>query len=194
MAYEGIKIGFAMTGSFCTFSKVIKELEKLKDKYDDITPIMSETVWNTDTRFGSAADFIDKVKKITGKEIVHSIKSAEPIGPKKLLDALIIAPCTGNTLAKMANGITDTCVAMAAKATLRNSCPVIIAVSTNDGLSASARNIATLLNRSSVFFVPFGQDDPAGKPDSLVADMSKISETLSAALEGRRLQPQIIMH
>ena len=110
------------------------------------------------------------------------------------MDALIIAPCTGNTLAKMANGITDTCVAMAAKATLRNSCPVIIAVSTNDGLSASARNIATLLNRSSVFFVPFGQDDPAGKPDSLVADMSKIPETLSAALEGRRLQPQIIMH
>ena len=110
------------------------------------------------------------------------------------MDALIIAPCTGNTLAKMANGITDTCVAMAAKATLRNSCQVIIAVSTNDGLSASARNIATLLNRSSVFFVPFGQDDPAGKPDSLVADMSKIPETLSAALEGRRLQPQIIMH
>jgi len=194
MAFEGLRIGFAMTGSFCTFSKVLTELEKLKEENADIVPIMSEMVWNTDTRFGNAADFIDKVKKITGREIIHSIKSAEPIGPKKLLDALVIAPCTGNTLAKMANGITDSCVVMAAKASLRNCNPVVIAVSTNDGLSASARNIATLLNRNNVYFVPFGQDDPTGKPDSLVADMSKIPDTLSAALEGRRLQPQIISH
>ncbi len=194
MALEGIKIGFAMTGSFCTFSKVLTELEKLKEEKADIIPIMSETVWNTDTRFGKAAEFIEKIEKITGKEIIHSIKSAEPIGPKKLLDALLIAPCTGNTLAKMANGITDSCVAMAAKANLRNSRPVIIAVSTNDGLSASAQNLATLLCRQNVYFVPFGQDDPAGKPDSLVADMTKIPASIYAALSGERLQPQIVMH
>lgn len=192
MALKGMKIGFALTGSFCTLDKVMAEIEALKKQDAIIIPIMSEMVWNTDTRFGKAKDFIDRVSAITGKEIIHDIKGAEPIGPKKLLDALVIAPCTGNTISKMANGITDSCVAMAAKATLRNKCPVIIAVSTNDGLSTSARNIGTLLNKENVYFVPFGQDDPIGKPDSLVADMTKISCTVSSALKKERVQPQII--
>ncbi len=191
MDFEGLKIGFAMTGSFCTLSKVMTELEKLKSQNADIVPIMSEIVWNTDTRFGKADDFKTKVSDITQKEIIHNITGAEPIGPKNLLDALVIAPCTGNTISKIANGITDSCVAMAAKATLRNKCPVIIAVSTNDGLSSSAKNIATLLNRQNIYFVPFGQDDPRGKPDSLVSDMTKIGETIFLALEGKKLQPQI---
>lgn len=191
MDFEGLKIGFAMTGSFCTLSKVIAELEVLKKQNADIIPIMSEIVWNTDTRFGKAEDFKNRVLEITGKNIIHDIKSAEPIGPKNLLDALIVAPCTGNTISKMANGITDSCVAMAAKATLRNKCPVIIAISTNDGLGTSAKNIGILLNKANVYFVPFGQDDPKGKPDSLVADMAKISETLSLAMKGKKLQPQI---
>lgn len=192
MAFEGLRIGFAMTGSFCTFSKVIKEIENLKSQNADLIPIMSEMVWNTDTRFGKAEEFIEKVTAISGKEIIHDIKGAEPIGPKNLLDALIVAPCTGNTISKIANGITDSCVAMAAKATLRNNRPVILAVSTNDGLGSSARNIGTLLNKANIYFVPFGQDDPTGKPDSLVADMTKISATLNAALIGKKLQPQII--
>lgn len=192
MTLEGMKIGFAMTGSFCTLDKVMAELEALKKENVTLIPIMSEMVWNTDTRFGKAKDFIDRVSAITGKEIIHDIKGAEPIGPKKLLDALVIAPCTGNTISKIANGITDSCVAMAAKATLRNKCPVIIAVSTNDGLSTSARNIGTLLNKENIYFVPFGQDDPKGKPDSLVADMTKICPTLVSALKKEKIQPQLI--
>lgn len=193
MAFDKTRVGFAMTGSFCTLSKVMTELENLRNQNADLVPIMSEMVWSTDTRFGKAKDFIDKVHTITGKEIIHDIRGAEPIGPKNLLDALIIAPCTGNTISKMANGITDSCVSMAAKATLRNKCPVIIAVSTNDGLGTSAKNIGILLNKANVYFVPFGQDDPNGKPDSLVADMTEISQTLKLALEGKKLQPQLIL-
>ena len=192
MTFDGLRIGFAMTGSFCTFSKVMKEIESLRQKGAELIPIMSEMVWNTDTRFGKAEEFIEKFKNFSQKDIIHTIKDAEPIGPKNLLDALIIAPCTGNTISKIANGITDSCVAMAAKATLRNSVPVIIAVSTNDGLGSSARNIGTLLNKANVYFVPFGQDDPKGKPTSLVADMTKIAGTLEEALEGRQIQPIII--
>jgi len=192
LAFDGLRIGFAMTGSFCTFSKVMKEIETLSQKGADLVPIMSEMAWNTDTRFGKAEEFIGKFKSISQKDIIHTIKDAEPIGPKNLLDALIVAPCTGNTISKIANGITDSCVAMAAKATLRNKAPVIIAVSTNDGLGSSAKNIGILLNKANVYFVPFGQDDPNGKPDSLVADMTKIADTLKEALAGRILQPQII--
>ena len=192
MAFDGLRIGFAMTGSFCTFSKVMKEIEALSQKGADLVPIMSEMAWNTDTRFGKAEEFIEKFKSISQKDIIHTIKDAEPIGPKNLLDALIVAPCTGNTISKIANGITDSCVAMATKATLRNKAPVIIAVSTNDGLGSSAKNIGILLNKANVYFVPFGQDDPKGKPDSLVADMTKIADTLQEALAGRKLQPQII--
>lgn len=193
MAFDKTRVGFAMTGSFCTLAKVMAELESLKNQNADLVPIMSEMVWSTDTRFGKANDFIDKVHTITGKEIIHDIRGAEPIGPKNLLDALVIAPCTGNTISKMANGITDSCVSMAAKATLRNKCPVIIAVSTNDGLGTSAKNIGILLNKANVYFVPFGQDDPLGKPDSLVADMTKITQTLKLALEGKKVQPQLIL-
>lgn len=186
------KIGFAMTGSFCTLSGVIKELEALKKTGADIVPIMSEIVWSTDTRFGKAEDFRQKVREITGKEIIHDIKGAEPIGPKKTIDALIIAPCTGNTLSKIANATTDSCVAMAAKANLRNKAPLVIAVSTNDGLSASAKNLGTLLARKNIYFVPFGQDDPISKPDSLISDMSLITETLIAAMEKYQIQPILL--
>ena len=189
MDFKKLRIGFAMTGSFCTLSRVTEELSRLCETGAEIFPIMSETVWSTDTRFGKSEEFIEKVSRITGKDIIHDIPGAEPIGPKKLLDALIIAPCTGNTLSKLAHAATDSSVAMAAKATLRNKAPVIIAVSTNDGLSAGAANIGILLGRKNVFFVPFGQDDAMKKPDSLVADMSMIEETLLNALEGKQIQP-----
>ena len=189
----GKRIGFALTGSFCTLSRVINELETLKNNGADVIPIVSETVWSTDTRFGSAKDFADKIEKICEKEIIHDIKGAEPIGPKNLLDALVIAPCTGNTISKLANAVTDSCVTMTAKASLRNGNPLIIAVSTNDGLGASAPNIGTLLARKNVYFVPFGQDDAKGKPTSLVADMSLIVPTVSQALSGRQIQPQFVV-
>lgn len=191
MDLRGKRIGFALTGSFCTLSRVMTELEALKSSGADIYPIMSEMVWSTSTRFGTADEFKEKVRAICGREIIHDIKGAEPIGPRHFLDALVVAPCTGNTISKIANGITDTCVAMAAKANLRNQCPLVIAVSTNDGLGASAKNIGLLLNASNIYFVPFAQDDPAGKPKSLVADMSLIADTVSSALDGIQLQPLI---
>jgi len=183
------KIGFALTGSFCTFQKVIPEIIKLKDLGADIVPIMSETVYSTDTRFGTAQSFINKLQEITGKEIIHSIFQAEPIGPKSLIDFLIIAPCTGNTLAKLAYGINDSCVTMSAKAHLRNKKPVIIAPSTNDGLSASGKNIGMLLNTKNIYFVPFKQDDPHNKNNSVVSDMSLIYDSLISASKGIQLQP-----
>ncbi len=183
------RVGFALTGSFCTLSKIMGEIEALKNTGADIYPIMSEMVWSTDTRFGTANEFREKLENICGRDIIHDIRGAEPIGPKKLLDALIVAPCTGNTISKIASGITDTCVAMAAKANLRNKCPLIIGVSTNDGLGANAKNIGLLLNTGNVYFVPFCQDDPKAKPDSLVADMTLVVQTLEAALDGRQLQP-----
>lgn len=191
MDLRGKRIGFALTGSFCTLSRVMTELEALKSSGADIYPIMSEMVWSTSTRFGTADEFKEKVRTICDKEIIHDIKGAEPIGPRHFLDALVVAPCTGNTISKIANGITDTCVAMAAKANLRNQCPLVIAVSTNDGLGASAKNIGLLLNASNIYFVPFAQDDPTGKPKSLVADMSLIADTVSSALDGVQIQPLI---
>jgi len=186
-------IGFAITGSFCTFKKVISELKKLKEESGaDIIPIMSETAFRTDTRFGAAADFVADVEKITGHTVIHSISGAEPIGPKNLLDALVIAPCTGNTLGKLAGGITDTSVTMAAKATLRNQNPVILAVSTNDGLGASAKNIGSLLNCKNIYCVPFAQDDPVLKNNSLVADMSLIGVAAREALKGVQIQPILL--
>ncbi len=184
-------IGFALTGSFCTFRRVINEMEVLAKTGVNIRPIMSQNAYETDTRFGKAADFNAEIQRITGQRIIHTIADAEPIGPQNLLDALIIAPCTGNTLAKLANGITDTSVTMAAKATLRNQKPVILAVSTNDGLGGSGKNIGQLLNMQNLYFVPYGQDDPIKKPNSLVADMSKITETVRLALEGKQLQPVV---
>ena len=189
MELEGKNIGFAMCGSFCTFSKVINELKVLSDTKSVIYPIMSEVAFSTDTRFGKSEDFHRTIKEITTNDIIKTVKEAEPIGPKGYLDILLIAPCTGNTLAKLANGIADSSVTMAAKAHLRNTKPLVIAVSTNDGLGAAAKNIGTLLNCKNIYFVPFTQDDCINKPNSLVADMSKIKETLEAALDRKQLQP-----
>ena len=190
MADEKIKLGFAICGSFCTFTRVISQMEILSRTYD-IVPIMSENAYSTDTRFGKAADFQNEIKNICRKEIIHTVKAAEPIGPKKLIDMLIIAPCTGNTIAKLAAGIADSSVTLAAKAHLRNGRPLIIAVSSNDALAANAENIGKLLNRNNVFFVPFEQDDPFGKPRSLVAVMEKMPQTLEAAANGIQIQPII---
>lgn len=184
-------IGFALCGSFCTFKAVFEEVERLKKLDYNIIPIMSENAYGLDTRFGDAAFWRSRLKEITGSDIIHTIPKAEPIGPKKLLDALIIAPCTGNTLAKLTCGITDTCVTLAAKAHLRNARPLIIAPSTNDALSNSAKNIGALMNYKNVFFVPFGQDNFSAKPNSMVADFSQIPDTLEAALKGKQIQPVI---
>ncbi len=184
-------VGFALCGSFCTFSKVVPEIQKLKENGYDIIPIMSETAASTDTRFGKASDFVKTIEEICGRKIIHTICDAEPIGPKKLLDALVIAPCTGNTIAKLACGICDTSVTMAAKAHLRNGRPLIIAVSTNDGLAMNLKNIGTLSSTKNIFLVPYGQDDAFLKPTSLVADMKQIGDTLRAALEKTQLQPML---
>ncbi len=189
MEFSGITIGFAFTGSFCTIAKVVKELEKLALRDLNIIPVFSEMVFNTNNRFNNAKELKEKVEKITGNKVIATIKDAEPIGPKNLLDALVIAPCTGNTMAKIANSVTDTSVTMAAKATLRNKKPVIIAPSTNDGLSGSAKNIGALLNTKGIYFVPFGQDDPIKKETSLVAHTDLIIPTLELALYSTQIQP-----
>ena len=181
-------IGFAMSGSFCTFSKMFPVMEALREKYD-ILPIFSEHVYTLDTRFGTAEEHIQRAEAICGVPVIHTIAQAEPIGPKKLLDALVIAPCTGNTLAKLSCGIADTAVTMAAKSHLRNGRPVILAVSTNDALAAAAENIGRLLARKHYYFVPFRQDDAEKKPTSMVADFSQIPRTLELALQGRQVQP-----
>lgn len=189
MDFDGLNIGFAICGSFCTFSKAIDAVTALKDTGANIIPIMSETSFNTDTRFGTANSHREKLKKITGNEILSSVYETEPIGPKKLLDALVILPCTGNTLAKLSHGIADTSVTLAAKAHLRNKRPIVVGVSTNDGLGTAAENIGRLLTREYIYFIPFSQDDYINKPNSLVADFSKLNDTLALALEGKQLQP-----
>ncbi len=186
------KIGFALTGSFCTFEAAKNSIMLLMENGFEVVPIMSYNASGLDTRFGSAQQWIQTLEAITGNHVIKTLQAAEPIGPKKLVDAIIIAPCTGNTLAKLALGITDTPVVMAAKSLLRNSLPLIIAVSTNDGLSNSGKNIGMLMNYRDVFFVPFKQDDPNTKPRSLVADFTKIPQTLNLALSGRQIQPIIV--
>ena len=182
------RLGLALCGSYCTYEKLFQAAEKLADTYD-LIPIMSENAAETDTRFGTATEHIKRLMLLSGHKVVTTIAEAEPLVPAQPMDALLIAPCTGNTLAKLSHGITDTAVTMAAKAHLRNGRPVIIALSTNDGLSGSAENIARLLNRKHFYFVPFRQDDPAKKPRSLQADFSLLEETVRAALQGRQLQP-----
>lgn len=184
-----VRVGFALCGSYCTFRTAIDALARLRPLYAGITPVMSESAYTVDTRFGRAADFREEIEAVCGEKIVATISGAEPFGPEALLDILVIAPCTGNTLAKLAGGITDSSVTMAAKAHLRNGRPLLIAVSTNDGLSANAGNIGALLNRKNVYFVPFFQDDPEKKPTSLIADFDRLEEAIDAALEGRQLQP-----
>ncbi len=189
MDESNVRLGFAFTGSFCTMRVVTDTMRKVKEKGYDVFPIMSETVYSTDTRFGKCKDFIDEIEDICQRKIIATVTAAEPIGPKKLIDALVIAPCTGNTLGKLASGIYDGCVPLSAKATLRNNCPVIIAPSTNDGLGASAKNIGMLLNTKSIFFVPFGQDDPVGKNNSLVAKWDMLLPAVKSALKGEQIQP-----
>ena len=189
---EPVRVGFALCGSFCTFDKAIGALERVKGEFGDVTPIVSERGAALDTRFGNAHDFLREIERICDRRVISTIQAAEPIGPKGLLDVLVIAPCTGNTLAKLAAGVTDSSVTMAAKSHLRNGRPVVIAVSTNDGLGASASNIGTLLCRKQIYFVPFRQDDPVGKPTSLLADFSRIPDAIRAALEGRQLQPVLL--
>lgn len=192
MNLESKNIGFAFTGSFCTFSSTIEQLKKLSQLDVDIIPIMSYNSYNMDTKFGKAKDFISEIEHITGSEIIHTIQGAEPIGPQKMLDILIVAPCTGNTLAKLANDITDTPVTMAVKAHLRNDRPVVIGISTNNGLSGSAENIGKLLNRKNYFFVPFKQDNPITKPRSVVFDPTYIIKTLESALDKEQIQPILL--
>ena len=181
-------IGYAFCGSFCTLSESIKQLESLKNKGYDIQPIMSASVWDTDTRFGKCEELKRRVSEICGREIIHTIVDAEPLGPRVKLDAMVICPCTGNTLAKLACGITDTAVTMAAKAHLRSNRPLVICLASNDALSANLKNIATMLSRKYVYFVPLRQDDPEGKPHSLVADFSLLTDTLLCALDGKQYQ------
>ena len=185
---EKVRVGFAFCGSFCTYSEVMPALERARARYGDVTPIVSEKSAGTDSRFGPAHEFLREMERICDRRVIDSIPKAEPIGPQKLLDVLVIAPCTGSTLARLANGFSDTAVTMAAKAMWRNGRPVVIAVSTNDGLGASAKNIGLLMEKKHVFFVPYRQDDPVGKPTSLVADFSRINGAVAAARGGRHAQ------
>ena len=186
-----MNIGFAMCGSFCTYSQVFPVMELLSRDYR-LIPIFSEASYSIDSRFGTAADHIRTAQELCGTEPLHTVAQVEPFGPKKLLDALIIAPCTGNTLAKLAHSIADGPVTMAAKSHLRNGRPVLIAVSTNDALAGAAENIGKLMARKHIYFVPFGQDDPQKKPTSMVADFSRIPQALEAALDGRQIQPILL--
>lgn len=186
-----MNIGFCITGSFCTFSKAIDIVKELVRQGHNVTPIMSETAYATDTRFAPARKVQDELVSVTGNSIIHTIASAEPIGPKRMFDVLVVAPCTGNTLAKLALSITDTSVTMAVKSHLRNNRPVVIGVSTNDALGGSAKNIAMLHNYKNYYFVPYGMDDCHNKPKSMVCDFTKIPQTISLALEGREIEQKI---
>lgn len=183
------KIGFAFTGSFCTFSRIINVYKELKERGAILYPIFSDAVSQLDNRFFEAKEFRKRIEELSDCEIIDTIQKAEPIGPKGYLDCLVIAPCTGNTLAKLANGITDTPVLMAAKAHLRNEKPIVLGISTNDALGMNLKNIGILMNTKNLYFVPFGQDDYVKKPKSLVAHMDLIPQTCMEALEGRQKQP-----
>lgn len=189
MLFENVKIGFAITGSFCTFAKVIPELEKIVSEGADVLPVISYVVDTYDTKFGRAEEWKTKIEAITGKKLLKTIVDSEPIGPKALVDIMVVAPCTGNTLGKLANGITDTPVTMACKAHLRNNRPLLIAIATNDGLGANAKNLGLLLNSKNVYFVPFKQDDPIKKYNSLNARFDLLIPAIQKALKGEQLQP-----
>ena len=189
--FKNKTFGWAITGSFCTIPEVYEKIEEVVAENANVMPIISEKVANTDTRVGPSSKIIKKLEEITGNDVIKNMNNAEPIGPKKMFDLLIIAPCTGSSIARLNCGITDSSVLMAAKAHLRNNRPVVIGVSTNDGLSTNARNIGDLLNKKNIYFVPFGQDDPKGKPNSLKFDNEKITDTIKQALSGKQIQPII---
>ena len=186
------KIGFVLTGSFCTFSKTIPKMKELIEKGAEVIPIMSFNSYNLDTKFGKAQDFINEIEEITGKKIIHTSQEAEPIGPKRLTDIMVVAPCSGNTMAKLACDIIDTPATMAVKSHLRNNLPVVIAPSTNNGLSGNAKNIGILLNRKHYYFVPFRQDNPITKPRSIVFDSEYIVKTIESALEDEQIEPILL--
>ena len=184
-----INIGFAMTGSFCTFSKAVKQIENLVESGANVIPIMSFNAKNTSTRFGKAEDFVAGIEAITSNKVIATLVDAEPIGPKNITDVMVVLPCTGNTLAKLALGIYDTPVTLAVKSHLRNQKPVVIGVSTNDALSCTAKNIGNLLNCKHYYFIPMSQDDSVKKPFSVVCDFNKTSETIEYALKGQQIEP-----
>lgn len=186
------KIGFCISSAFGEFENIILQMKELLKEEANILPIMSNNSYEKSTRFGKATDFIQKIEELTGNKIIHSIEGAEPIGPKKLTDIMIIAPCTGNTLAKLSLGISDTPVTMAAKSHLRNNNPLVIAPSTNDGLSGNAENLGRLLNRKNCYFVPFKQDNPISKPNSIISDFKYIKKTLEFALDKKQIQPILL--
>jgi len=188
----GKTVGFALTGSFCTYAKIFDEIKKLLDAGAKVVPIMSEASMSTDTRFGNSADITTRLESLTQTTVISTIENAEPIGPGGFLDILVIAPCTGNTIAKLSNAITDGCVTMAAKAHVRNGKPLLLGVSTNDGLSANAKNIGNLLARKNVFFIPFGQDDPIKKCNSLVFNSELLLPSIEKALDFEQIQPILV--
>jgi dipicolinate synthase subunit B len=192
MDWKGKTVGFALTGSHCTFAETMPHVQSFVDAGARVIPIVSNTLMTTDTRFGTSDNWQAQLKQITGNELISSIVDAEPLGPSKLLDILLIAPCTGNTTSRLANALTDSAVLMAAKAQMRNQRPLVLAISTNDGLGFNAANIAKLLIAKNIYFVPFGQDNPVQKPNSLVARMELIVDTCAAAMEGKQLQPLLI--
>ncbi|MGM0880823.1 MAG: dipicolinate synthase subunit B [Bacillota bacterium] len=192
MNWSGITVGYALSGSHCTFAEVMPEIKRFVDAGANVVPIVSNTLMTTDTRFGKSEDWQTQLKAITGNELISTIVQAEPLGPSKLLDVLVIAPCTGNTTSRLANAITDSAVLMAAKAQMRNGRPIVLAISTNDGLGLNAANIAKLLVAKHIYFVPFGQDNPVQKPNSLVARMDLVLEACEAALQGKQLQPLLV--
>lgn len=192
MELKGIKIGFVLTGSFCTFQKVIPKMKELVKQEAEIIPIMSFNSYQLDTKFGKAEDFIQEIEEITGKKIIHTIPDAEPIGPKKMTDIMVIAPCSGNSMAKLACDMIDTPAVMAAKSHLRNNRPLVVAPSTNNGLSGNAENIGKLLNRKNYYFVPFRQDNPITKPRSIVFDSEYLIKTIQYALEGEQISPILL--
>lgn len=192
MNLEGKTIGFGLTGSHCTFAEIMPEIKKLKESGARVIPIVTHTLLSTDTKFGKSEDWVAQIKEITDEELIDSIVKAEPLGPSKLIDVMVIAPMTGNSTSKLANALTDSPVLMATKATLRNLRPVILGISTNDGLGLNAANVAKLMATKNIYFVPFGQDAPNKKPNSLVARMELIKETCEHALEGKQLQPMIV--
>lgn len=192
MILDGIKVGIGITGSFCTLDTILKEVENLVNEGADVYPVFSFNVSNLDTRFGKAQKWKEEIERITGKSVIRTIQEAEPIGPKGFLDIYVIAPCTGNTLAKIANGITDTPVCMAWKAHLRNNKPAVIGISTNDGLGANGKNLGLLMNTKNVYFIPFNQDDPKKKHNSIISKYDLLIPTILEALSGKQIQPVIV--